>query len=156
MQLLLVLFLAGVLCASALKIAVVGANGKTGIRCVQIASKQKISVNAVTRNGTLSSEFLKPSAVKVLQGDVRDVNSLLPAFKGVDAVIFAASASKEGGKAAEIDNQGLVNCGIACKQMNVKRIVVVSSGAVSKPYSPVYLFLNLFGGNYILYAHMLI
>lgn len=28
----------------------------------------------------------------------------------------------------------------------MKRLVVVSSGAVSKPWSPVYLFLNLFGG----------
>ena len=35
---------------------------------------------------------------------------------------------------------------IQAVKSNVSRLVIVSSGAVTKPYSPVYLFLNLFGG----------
>ena len=34
----------------------------------------------------------------------------------------------------------------ACIAANVPRLVIVSSGSVSKPLSPVYIFLNLFGG----------
>lgn len=45
-----------------------------------------------------------------------------------------------------MDKQGLINVCNSCVENDVKRLVVVSSGAVSKRWSPVYLFLNLFGG----------
>lgn len=131
-----------------LKIAVIGANGRTGSRCVSIASKKGAKVTAITRSGFLNEDNVAKSVrgVNLASADVKDLRTLATAFKGCDAVIFAASASKEGGTASQIDNLGLVNCGKACLEAKVKRIVVVSSGAVSKPFSPVYLFLNLFGG----------
>ena len=45
-----------------------------------------------------------------------------------------------------MDKAGLVAVARACIAANVPRLVVVSSGSVSKPLSPVYVFLNLFGG----------
>jgi hypothetical protein len=67
------------------------------------------------------------------------------AIQGARGVIFAASASKTGGTAAQVDNQGLISVAQACIENNIPHLVIVSSGAVSKPFSPVYLFLNLFG-----------
>ena len=45
-----------------------------------------------------------------------------------------------------MDKAGLVAVARACIAANVPRLVIVSSGSVSKPLSPVYVFLNLFGG----------
>jgi nucleoside-diphosphate-sugar epimerase len=73
-------------------------------------------------------------------------SSLASAIKDSSSVIFAASASKEGGNPNQVDKQGLVNVAKLCIANKVPRLVIVSSGAVTKPFSPVYLFLNLFGG----------
>lgn len=40
---------------------------------------------------------------------------------------------------------GVVNVAKACLEAKVPRLVVVSSGGVASPDSPVYKFLNLFG-----------
>ena len=58
----------------------------------------------------------------------------------------AASASPSGGSPQDVDKAGLVAVARACIAANVPRLVIVSSGSVSKPLSPVYVFLNLFGG----------
>merc|ERR1712194_786364 len=44
------------------------------------------------------------------------------------------------------DNDGLVSVAKACIKAKVPHLVVVSSGSVSKRNSPVFKFLNLFGG----------
>jgi uncharacterized protein YbjT (DUF2867 family) len=77
--------------------------------------------------------------------DVTDPFAVKLACEGTRAVIFAASASKQGGSPSVVDNLGLVNVAKACIEANVPHLVVVSSGAVTKPASPVYQFLNLFG-----------
>ena len=64
------------------------------------------------------------------------------------AVIYAASASRQAdakktSNAKAVDNVGLVNCAKLCIEKSVPRLVVVSSGGVSKPSSAVYIFLNL-------------
>ena len=46
---------------------------------------------------------------------------------------------------SEVDNDGLVNVAKACLEYKVPSLVIVSSGGVSKPDSPVYKFLNIFG-----------
>ncbi|OEU12750.1 hypothetical protein FRACYDRAFT_164301, partial [Fragilariopsis cylindrus CCMP1102] len=45
-----------------------------------------------------------------------------------------------------VDNLGLQNVATACIANNIPHLVIVSSGGVSKPDSPVYKFLNIFGG----------
>jgi len=87
-----------------------------------------------------SSTLLREAAC-----DVTKPETLTSTIQGSKAVIFAASASKAGGTAAAVDNTGLVNVAKACIECNVPRLVIVSSGGVSKPDSPVYLFLNIFG-----------
>jgi uncharacterized protein YbjT (DUF2867 family) len=125
-------------------VAVLGANGRTGYECVKALRQRSISVRACTRTGEYR-DGTNVKGVEVLQCDVTDPSTIAPAVKGTSAVIFAASASKEGGTPSAVDNAGLVLVAKACIAANVKQLVIVSSGAVTKPSSPVFLFLNLFG-----------
>lgn len=82
-----------------------GANGRTGNKCVETALKKGFDVNAVTRTGVLSTEGKKT----LIPADVTKEVTINYAVKGSDAVIFASSASKEGGSPQEVDRDGLIN-----------------------------------------------
>ena len=102
---------------------------------------------AATRTGEFVGDASK--LVTVAKGDVTDAASLEPLItENTGAVIFAASASRQAdakktSNAKAVDNIGLVNCAKLCIEKSVPRLVVVSSGGVSKPSSAVYIFLNL-------------
>jgi len=129
------------------RVTVIGANGKTGRRVVEVALKKGFEVVAVTRSGELTPP-LSAKGLQLASGDVTKLETLTDKsyMANTDAIFFTASASKEGGTPLEVDNRGLVNVARLAIKNSVPRLVVVSSGAVSKPWSPVYLFLNLFGG----------
>jgi nucleoside-diphosphate-sugar epimerase len=130
-------------------VVVFGANGKTGRRCVARAAAAGARVVACTRAGDFSSAGLENARlVEARAGDVSKATDadLRKILRGCDAAIFAASASPSGGTPQEVDKAGLVKVAAACVAENVKRLVIVSSGSVSKPLSPVYVFLNFFGG----------
>jgi hypothetical protein len=123
---------------------VIGANGRTGHECVKALRARGISCRACTRQG----EYRDGSDLEGIESckcDVTDVSAIEKAVNGASSVIFAASASKGGGTPAVVDNEGLVAVAKACISANVGQLVIVSSGAVTKPSSPVYLFLNAFG-----------
>ena len=84
--------------ASVGKVAVCGANGKTGKKVVQLLLNKKQSVQAITRSGLFSEGGSGSKLLTVVAGDVSNSESIRAALKGVDACIFTASASKEGGK----------------------------------------------------------
>ena len=129
--------------AAAAPVVVIGANGRTGSECVKALLARSTPVVACTRSGNdlgLESKLLSTKPC-----DVVDRGQCDAAVRGAAAAIFAASASKQGGAPAAVDNAGLVNVAEACLAGGVPRLVVVSSGAVTKPSSPVYLFLNVFG-----------
>jgi hypothetical protein len=130
-------------------VVVFGANGKTGRRCVARAAAAGARVVACTRAGDFSSAGLENARlVEARAGDVSKATDadLRKILRGCDAAIFAASASPSGGTPQEVDKAGLVKVAAACVAEKVKRLVIVSSGSVSKPLSPVYVFLNFFGG----------
>ena len=130
-------------------VVVFGASGKTGKRCVTQASTAGARVIACTRTGDFKATGLENAhLVEARAGDVSKASdeALRSIVRGCDAVIFAASASPSGGTPQEVDKAGLVKVAAACVSENVKRLVIVSSGSVSKPLSPVYVFLNFFGG----------
>lgn len=130
-------------------ICVIGANGKTGSECVGACIARGIHVVATSRGGEYTGVYnTEENKSKGLESKVCDVtipSTIESAIDGSRAVIFAASASKAGGTAAAVDNIGLVNVAKACIEKKVPQLVIVSSGAVTKPDSPVYKFLNLFG-----------
>eukprot|EP00960_Hanusia_phi_P024427 719490-Hanusia_phi.AAC.3 len=131
-------------------VAVVGAGGGTGKECVDALIRRGIPVRAIIRAKTNSKgkDFVlegDSSLVSEIVGDITAPDTLRDPLKGCKALIFAASASKKGGDPQKVDYQGLLNCAQLCIDQNIERLVVVSSGAVSRPDSAVYKFLNLFG-----------
>ena len=133
--------------AAAKPVLVLGANGGTGLECVKYLQKKGRPCVAATRTGEFVGEANK--LVTVAKGDVTSLASLEPLItEQTGAVIFAASASRQAdakktSNAKAVDNVGLVNCAKLCIEKSVPRLVVVSSGGVSKPSSAVYIFLNL-------------
>ena len=133
--------------AAAKPVLVLGANGGTGLECVRYLQKKGRPCIAATRTGEFVGEANK--FVTVAKGDVTDAASLASLITDqTGAVIFAASASRQAdakktSNAKAVDNVGLVNCAKLCIEKSVPRLVVVSSGGVSKPSSAVYIFLNL-------------
>lgn len=129
-------------------ITIIGSNGKTGSECVGVCLSKSIPVRATTRSGVYSGVYAADetnSLLSMMPCDVTLPDTIPAAVEGSRAVIFAASASKQGGTPNAVDNEGLVNVAKACIAAKVPSLVIVSSGAVTKPDSPVYKFLNLFG-----------
>ena len=128
-------------------ICVIGCNGRTGSEVVKYLLAQNEPIKATSRTGEYIDAASAPEGAMLEQSlcDVTDPKSVQLACADTSAVIFAASASKNGGTPSAVDNAGLVNVAKACIDANVPHLVVVSSGAVTKPSSPVYQFLNLFG-----------
>ena len=78
-------------------------------------------------------------------GDVTKPETLPSAVRGAAAVVFASSASKKGGDAKAVDCLGVENIARVCVDERVPRLLVISSGAVSRPNSFGYKITNLFG-----------
>lgn len=124
---------------------VIGANGKTGTKCVQELVEMGIPVRATSRSGVYNGGIDGNPNLVTSVCDVTKVDTIRSSVEGARAVVFAASASKAGGTPAQVDNDGLVNVAKACIEAKIPHLVVVSSGSVTKPESPVFKFLNLFG-----------
>lgn len=130
---------------------VVGAGRATGKECVNALLKRGMAVRAVARSPVTSKgkdvayEAADASLLTQMYADVTKPETLAPVIKGARGVIFAASSSKKGGNPELVDYQGLVNTAKLCIENNVERLVIVSSGGVSKPSSSIYQLLNLFG-----------
>ncbi|CBN74033.1 conserved unknown protein [Ectocarpus siliculosus] len=135
--------------ATSSDVTVLGAGGKTGRECVEYLASKGTGVRAVARS--LTNKEGEPLAFTTTKGitmetaDVTVPSSLPGVIKGASAVIFASSASKQGGSAKAVDYEGVVNVAKACLEAKVPRLVVVSSGGVATPESSIYKFLNLFG-----------
>lgn len=90
-----------------LPFCVIGSNGKTGTKCVQDILNRGIAVKATSRNGIYyeaeGSETKKPLLLPTIC-DVTVPATIDAAVKGTRAVIFAASASKQGGTPSEGKN----------------------------------------------------
>ncbi|CAJ1932459.1 unnamed protein product [Cylindrotheca closterium] len=132
-------------------IAVLGASGRTGALCVVACLERGIPVKALTRTGswdlpTFASELKTDGLLSVSSCDVKDSSALQTSLQGCRAVIYAASASKNGGNPKAIDNDGVVAAGKACLEASVPRYVVLSSTATTRPKSLGYKFTNLLGG----------
>jgi len=131
-------------------IAVLGARGKTGKLIVQQLLAEGKSVRALSYQPFEYDKKDIPSGVDTSSlltyaiGDVTKPDTLAPAIKGASAVIFAASASKNGGKAQAVDCDGVENIARAAISGKIPRLLVISSGAVTKPDSFGYKVTNLF------------
>lgn len=125
-------------------IVVLGAGGRCGLLCVKILEKKGLYVKAVTRSGRKILDD-DNKFVSYGSGDVTTFESLSDAVKGASGVIFAASASKNGGDAAHVDYFGVANTANACVANKVPKLAVISSGAVTRPSSIGFKITNVFG-----------
>ena len=124
-------------------VLVLGANGGTGQACVQVLQSINRPCIAATRSGTLKYEAPGVTTAAV---DVSSVSDLQRAITSdVGAVIFAASVGTKGGDAFAVDRDGVIETAKACIAAQVPRLVVVSSGTVTRPDSGVYKLLNTLG-----------
>ena len=128
-------------------VTVLGSNGKTGKMVVEYLSAQGVTVKPTSYRESSKNPFEGLANVEAYAiGDVTKIETLEPALKGSKAVIFAASASNKGGKADKVDYEGVINVANECVRLKVPRLVVISSGAVSRPDSLGFKITNLFGG----------
>lgn len=108
----------------------------------------------MTRSGRDPFQVIKlPPSTKqrlaVFDGkvDVRDQKAVLTAFEATkpSVVVFAASASKQGGNSFEVDDEGVENVAYACKSAGAK-LILVSALAVDRPESKSFKITNTIGG----------
>lgn len=136
--------------ASVGPIAILGASGRTGALCVIACLKRGLPVRALTRTGVWQvppgeeASYETSPLLSVSACDVKDPVALEKGVKGCQAVIYAASSSKNGGNAKEIDNEGVAAAGDACLKASVGRYVILSSTAVTRPKSLGYIFTNAY------------
>lgn len=139
-------------------VVVIGASGRTGAEVVRHCVSTGRLVRACTRSGAfdladvLGEDVAAAAAVPwssplvtSAQVDVTQPDTLPAAVAGAALVVFAATAPANGNP-DEVDHLGLVNVAKACIASNVPRLVIVSGAGVTKPQSPAYRFLNMFGG----------
>ena len=130
-------------------VLVLGASGRTGMSVVSECLSRGIPVTAATRSGTdpfkvikLDKTNYKPYATGV---DVKDAAAVKAAVDAVNPtiVVFAASASKKGGNAKEVDFLGPKNVASA---VGPRKLILISALAVSRPDSQGYKMTNSMGG----------
>lgn len=137
-------------------VLILGGSGRTGMLVAETLAGPLVKMNTVisTRSGSDPFKIVRlPSDVASRLTpypnpvDVRDKDALAKAMRDVrpGAVVFAASASKKGGSASEVDDSGVENAAMACRDLGA-RLVLVSSLAVDRPESKSFKVTNTMGG----------
>jgi len=123
-------------------ILIVGATGKTGRILVQKLIDRGQQPRVLVRDQTLA-ENLFGSNIQAMIGDVRQIESLLPAMDGIDTVISAIGSRTPVGKNCpkRVDYQGVANLVQSALASGVRRFILISSIAVTQPGHP----MNCFG-----------
>jgi uncharacterized protein YbjT (DUF2867 family) len=126
------------------KILVAGATGRTGRLIIEKLLHQGIKPRALVRDLT-EAQALWGDAVDCYPGDVRDTATLLPAASGMDALVSAIGASSPVGKNCpkRVDYEGVANLVEAAGASGVKRFILISSIAVTRPDHPMNCFGNI-------------
>ena len=112
-----------------MKLLVLGANGRTGRLVVEQALAAGHTVTAFVRDPSklqLSGELLS-----IANGDARDVDSLLPALEGQDAVINTI-----GGGERKLVATSTASIVVAMQKSGVKRIVTMSTFIATPNFKP--------------------
>ena len=111
-------------------VLVAGATGQTGTHIVRILNEKGFAVRGLLRYGD-KPDSKSVTAADWIEGDVREPQSLKPAFKGaVYAISAIGSREKDGPNNFEnVDWLGNRNLIDAAKAAGVKRFVLMTSGS---------------------------
>ncbi|GAB3700473.1 SDR family oxidoreductase [Spirosoma flavus] len=113
-----------------MQILVVGATGGTGLQAVEQSLQRGYYVTAFVRDPAKLA--IKHPNLTILIGDVLKPDTLLPAVRRQDAV-FCALGSRPGQQSQAVTD-GTKNLIDAMQQVNVRRLLVVSSLGVGTSY----------------------
>jgi uncharacterized protein YbjT (DUF2867 family) len=101
-----------------LPVLVVGATGSLGGKVVNELLKRSKSVRALVRPATDASR-LETKGVEITRGDMLDLDSLVAAMHGADAVITTAAGYTRGGKhAQDIDTTAVIRLRLTKSQLS--------------------------------------
>jgi uncharacterized protein YbjT (DUF2867 family) len=110
--------------STALPVLVVGATGSLGSKVVDELLGRGKNVRALVRPASDASR-LESRGVQIARGDMLNVDSLIAAMNGADAVITAAAGYTRGGKNAnDIDTIGNANLAEAAHRTGFRRFVL--------------------------------
>jgi putative NADH-flavin reductase len=109
-----------------MKIAVFGASGKTGILIVYQALNQGHTVTAFARQA--SKVTIQHKSLRIIQGDVSDLETVRLAVEGQDAVLCALGVDKN--KPNTILSEGTRNILKAMEATGVNRFICMSSAGI--------------------------
>jgi len=124
-----------------MKVAIFGANGKTGREIVKRALDKGHTVTVFVRDAAQMQG--KEGVLKVVSGDVHDYASVLRCVQGQDAVICALG-SKDLFRNSKIRTNGTINIIKAMKKSGVQRIVVMSAMGVGESWRVLSIVNKLF------------
>ena len=124
------------------EILVAGATGRTGKIIIKKLLQKGIKPHVLVRDYPSALDLWQDSVTYHL-GDVRDIQTLLPAMSGVTALISAIGAQSPVGKNCpkRVEYEGVANLVQAAITQGVKRFILISSVAVTHPEHP----MNHFG-----------
>ena len=111
-----------------MKIAIVGATGRTGHHVLEHALERGHTVVAIARDpGRLAGmpRVGAPDAVRVVKATAQDVAALTDAFRDVDAVVSALGPNKTSGD--RVLTTGVTATLAAMEAAGVRRLIVVSA-----------------------------
>jgi uncharacterized protein YbjT (DUF2867 family) len=109
-----------------MRVVVVGAHGRTGIRIVEQFVAAGDSVVATIRNPRQMADMVKRGAETVLLDlEASTGPEFATQFKGADAVVFAAGSGT--GETSELDSKGVRKTLRAAEKAGIKRYVAISS-----------------------------
>jgi dTDP-4-dehydrorhamnose reductase len=137
-------------------VAVIGAGGKTGMEVTQALAKQGIYTVTLTRTGlnpfrmVKLPETLKPY-VQHYEAPValpsKDAFQEAMTSTHASALIYCASASRQGGSSSQVDDLGVGTAAEVAQALKA-RLVVISALAVDRPDSKTFQMTNTIGGNF--------
>lgn len=117
-----------------MKILVTGATGKVGSRLAKRLAQRGDHVRALVRDLGRAAD-LQAAGIELVEGDLLLPESLVPALRGVDAVVHCAAffrgATPE--QAHAVNDQGTRHLATAAREAGVKRFVFTSTGLVYGP-----------------------
>lgn len=115
-----------------LNLFLIGSGGKTGKLVVEYLTTAGYTVRPTVREVTADTKKALFSSLPQsfidgpISADVTNIASLTAALQGASAVVFAASASRKGGSAQQVDFVGLENVAKVCVDLKIPRLVAIS------------------------------
>ncbi len=112
-------------------ILIAGSTGLLGFEICSILAEKKKNFRAMIRSTSDESKVnqLKNLGAEIVIGDLKDINSLAEACRGVTHVISTASSTlsrQEGDTIQTVDHEGQINLVNAAKSANVEKFVFIS------------------------------